>query len=174
MKKFYKNDQAGRSMVEMLGVLAIIGVLSVGGIAGYSKAMGKFKITKMNDQIAMLVSNIRTAYGNQSSYAGLTQATAISLDLVPSDMVSGANLTNAFGTASIATAANNRSFTITFTELPMDACISVLTSDWGSESTGLVSISSNNAARVTPMSPTAAAAAGVCNAAGNTIAWTYN
>ena len=29
----------GRSMIEMLGVLAIIGVLSVGGIAGYSKAM---------------------------------------------------------------------------------------------------------------------------------------
>ena len=30
-----KNEQTGRSMVEMLGVLAIIGVLSVGGIAGY-------------------------------------------------------------------------------------------------------------------------------------------
>ena len=29
----------GRSMIEMLGVLAIIAVLSVGGIAGYSKAM---------------------------------------------------------------------------------------------------------------------------------------
>ena len=36
----------GRSMIEMLGVLAIIGVLSVGGIAGYSKAMEKFKINK--------------------------------------------------------------------------------------------------------------------------------
>ena len=32
---------SGRSMIEMLGVLAIIGVLSVGGIAGYSKAMQK-------------------------------------------------------------------------------------------------------------------------------------
>ena len=29
-----KNEQTGRSMVEMLGVLAIIGVLSVGGIEG--------------------------------------------------------------------------------------------------------------------------------------------
>ena len=36
----------GRSMIEMLGVLAIIGVLSVGGIAGYSKAMMKWKIDK--------------------------------------------------------------------------------------------------------------------------------
>ena len=33
------DASTGRSMVEMLGVLAIIGVLSVGAIAGYSKAM---------------------------------------------------------------------------------------------------------------------------------------
>lgn len=32
-------SSTGRSMIEMLGVLAIVGVLSVGGIAGYSKAM---------------------------------------------------------------------------------------------------------------------------------------
>ena len=44
-----KNNQCGRSMVEMLGVLAIIGVLSVGGIAGYSKAMNKYKINKKCD-----------------------------------------------------------------------------------------------------------------------------
>ena len=29
-----KQKEKGRSMVEMLGVLAIIGVLSIGGIAG--------------------------------------------------------------------------------------------------------------------------------------------
>ena len=39
----------GRSMIEMLGVLAIIGVLSVGGIAGYSKAMEQYKINKAID-----------------------------------------------------------------------------------------------------------------------------
>ena len=38
-----KISQCGRSMVEMLGVLAIIGVLSVGAIAGYSSAMTKIK-----------------------------------------------------------------------------------------------------------------------------------
>ena len=32
-------SESGRSMVEMLGVLAIIGVLSVGGVAGYNFAM---------------------------------------------------------------------------------------------------------------------------------------
>lgn len=31
MKLFYSN-QCGRSMIEMLGVLAIVGMLSIGGI----------------------------------------------------------------------------------------------------------------------------------------------
>ena len=35
------QNETGRSLVEMLGVLAIIGVLSVGGIAGFKNAMEK-------------------------------------------------------------------------------------------------------------------------------------
>ena len=36
------KTEEGRSMVEMLGTLAIIGVLSVGGIAGYTYGMNKY------------------------------------------------------------------------------------------------------------------------------------
>ena len=46
---------AGRSMVEMLGVLAIIGVLSVGAISGYSKAMFKYKLNKQAESFNMLL-----------------------------------------------------------------------------------------------------------------------
>ena len=45
----------GRSMIEMLGVLAIIGVLSVGGIAGYSKAMEKYKVNKLVEEYTSLM-----------------------------------------------------------------------------------------------------------------------
>lgn len=45
-----KLVSAGRSMIEMLGVLAIIGVLSVGGIAGYSQAMTKYKVNRTIDE----------------------------------------------------------------------------------------------------------------------------
>ena len=51
--KFY---QSGRSMVEMLGVLAIIGVLSVGAIAGYSKAMFKYRLNKAMEQYNQIIS----------------------------------------------------------------------------------------------------------------------
>lgn len=53
-----KHSQLGRSMIEMLGVLAIIAVLSVGGIAGYSKAMMKWKINKMIEDYTMLMTGL--------------------------------------------------------------------------------------------------------------------
>ncbi len=37
-----KQFESGRSMVEMLGTLAIVGVLSIGGIAGYSYGIDKY------------------------------------------------------------------------------------------------------------------------------------
>ena len=52
------KSENGRSMVEMLGVLAIIGVLSVGAIAGYSKAMMKYKLNKHAEAVNMLINNV--------------------------------------------------------------------------------------------------------------------
>ena len=53
-----KNASTGRSMVEMLGVLAIIGVLSVGAIAGYGKAMFKYKLNKQTEQLNQVIDTI--------------------------------------------------------------------------------------------------------------------
>ena len=89
MSILFKNDQRGRSMVEMLGVLAIIGVLSVGGISGYSKAMAKFKLTKAQDQISMLLMNIRTAFATSPSYNGLNNGNAVAFAIAPGDMYAG-------------------------------------------------------------------------------------
>lgn len=43
------NTERGRSMVEMLGVLAIIGILSAGAMAGYSKAMFRHRVNQTID-----------------------------------------------------------------------------------------------------------------------------
>ena len=44
-----KKIESGRSMIEMLGVLAIIGVLSIGGLAGYTMAMNRHRATAITD-----------------------------------------------------------------------------------------------------------------------------
>ncbi|MCM1323507.1 MAG: type II secretion system GspH family protein [Acetobacter sp.] len=56
--KLLKTQENGRSMIEMLGVLAIVGILSVGGITGYSKAMYKYKIIKLTDNFNLFINNI--------------------------------------------------------------------------------------------------------------------
>ena len=53
MLKNTRTNESGRSMVEMLGVLAIIGVLSVGGIAGYTFAMNKHRANELLHQVSM-------------------------------------------------------------------------------------------------------------------------
>ena len=160
-----KTNESGRSMIEMLGVLAIIGVLSVGGIAGYSKAMNKFKTNKVADNVSMLVANIKTMYAQQSSFNGLTKSSAVSMGLVPDELVTtypsgdtdNAVLNNSFnGTVLIsasnsvgATTANSNddlSFNIVFNGLSKEACITLATNDWGSGySSGLIGMLVSNA-----------------------------
>ena len=156
MNKLHKNEQSGRSMVEMLGVLAIIGVLSIGGISGYSKAMSKFRINKTLDQVSMLVMNIRSLFASSLDYKGLNNLVAYTMGIIPGEMlkVSGAaptaadGLVNAFqGSVVIASAvaadgiAADRGFSITYSGLTQEACVSIATADWGSQSgSGLYSI----------------------------------
>lgn len=143
-----KNEQTGRSMVEMLGVLAIIGVLSVGGIAGYSKAMTKFKITKTMDQVSMTVANIRTLYSGQRNYNGLATANALDMGVVPAEMEGAAanTLVNAFqGAVTIGTINYNNqnasAFRISYENMGQEACVQLITSDWGSgASSGFIGI----------------------------------
>ena len=139
-----KTNESGRSMIEMLGVLAIIGVLSVGGIAGYSKAMNKFKTNQVADNVSMLVANIKTLYAQQKSYNGLDNDSAVSMGVVPDELgTDGSSLTNAFnGAVYIGAGTGTRaddSFYIIFNGLSREACITLATNNWGSNySSGLV------------------------------------
>ena len=141
-----RNNENGRSMVEMLGVLAIIGVLSAGGLAGYSKAMFKHKLNSTMEQITMVVTNIRTMYGSQGNYDGLSNANAVSLGAIPTIMGTGAALTSPFkGDVYIQMATTNSAailedndtshataFLVTYENLPKEACIALATADFGS------------------------------------------
>lgn len=83
--------QTGRSMVEMLGVLAIIGVLSVGAISGYSKAMFKYKLNKHAEQYNTLINAVaRNAYSFDNLYTDGTQditAYFIKMGEIPTEMI---------------------------------------------------------------------------------------
>ncbi len=178
------NNQSGRSMIEMLGVLAIIGVLSVGGIAGYSKAMSKYKFTKAQDQITMLLMNIRTAYASYPNYSGLTTSSAAEFNFVPNEMVirsgsSHVTMNHAFGGEGFVESCDsnkvdcgsyntNKYFGIKITGLSADACRSLASSDWGAD--GLISMRVNNTPKSIPLN---IGDTGCLTGNANYITWVY-
>ena len=152
----YKNFENGRSMIEMLGVLAIVGVLSVGGIAGYSKAMEKFKINKTIQQITEIAANIQTLYLQQDDFNGLDNTTAVQMGVVPDELGTSSSggwtsITHAFG--------NNvyigqpysdpHYFHIIFEWMTKEACMALATADWNSiSSSGVISVGINDVTSV--------------------------
>ena len=140
------NEQ-GRSMIEMLGVLAIVGVLSVGGIAGYSKAMNKFKTNKAIDQINMLSTNIRTLFSSQGNYKGMTPKLLAKAGVLPAEMYTGVDADNVTsddtkhvfgGSIKIVPSDHNKedakdAYIVAVDSIPNSACTVMVSTDWGSD-----------------------------------------
>ena len=143
--------QSGRSMIEMLGVLAIIGVLSVGGIAGYSKAMMKYRINKTIEQITLIAGNVRAFWGPQKNYDGVRCSCNSAgcsgqsyndgcpivkkAKIFPDEMITITDgkimsITNPFGGMVDLTAEeDNKAFSIRYI-IPEEACIELTSRDW--------------------------------------------
>ena len=61
------TNEIGRSMTEMLGVLAVIGVLSIGSIQGYTYAMNKYRSNHV--LMAMAIITVRYILVNKQNRA---------------------------------------------------------------------------------------------------------
>ncbi len=143
-----QTNPIGRSMIEMLGVLAIIGVLSVGGIAGYSKAMTKFKTNKVIDQVASIVVNAMTLYSTQKKddeayYVNITPE--IEKLIYPQDVFSesgdkkhalGGDIDFFIATDNFNSSSSNYGLMIFLDGLSKSACLTLATNDWGKGSFG--------------------------------------
>ena len=163
------NDKCdGRSMIEMLGVLAIIGVLSVGGIAGYSKAMHRYRVNKTIDQITYMAGAIRTFFAPQKSYKGLCSSIACwnpqtngydingtlllkKAKLIPDEMwESCGNGTNTYDCLKsiwgedliigFDESDDGKTFYLYYLDTPTEYCIDIVTQDWSSLDAYLVDV----------------------------------
>ena len=130
MKKEY-----GRSMIEMLGVLAIIGVLSIGGLAGYTMAMNRHRANTILDYVSRCVVVAQTngdgsklTTGNCATILDETMPSFLSADAAVSLDGTDVKVAGTANTEAIADALRNRStdaisiagtgasFTVTFDE----------------------------------------------------------
>ena len=144
-----RNFQHGRSMIEMVGVLAIVGVLSVGGLAGYTKAMMQYRADRTMEQVTEMASRISMIGEQASSYQGLSNNVAIKMTAVPGDMITAGStdLENKFGgdvtiepsnllSSTTSDDSKDLAFTITYKGLSSAECLRMATQEWKSGNNG--------------------------------------
>lgn len=69
------THESGRSMIEMLGVLAIMGVITVGAIGMISAAMRTQKLTAINDEVVQMVTMVRNLHGEYDDFSNMNGET---------------------------------------------------------------------------------------------------
>ncbi len=125
-----KFNEKGRSMVEMLGVLAIIGVLSTAGIAGYTKAMSKIKANEAANQISTIISNYNTLILGSPNKNDLYDDNVVNQLILPPEMLHDGQCYHALnGRCSVGHnhIATTDEFVIRFADLSKSLCVEMLT-----------------------------------------------
>lgn len=146
------SESSGRSMVEMLGVLAIVGVLSVGGIIGYITASHNLRTNNLKDEISTIVANIRALFFTAENYENLSEITLINAGLVPDWMVTEDKLhiqNKAKGSVFVGPSDHwykkDGGFILVFNGLDAKTCRELAISDWGSDmASGFIALSVKN------------------------------
>lgn len=68
------RQESGRSMIEMLGVLAIMGVITAGAAVAINRAMGTQRHMQVDEDIAYITSNVRELHRDFDSFESLNNA----------------------------------------------------------------------------------------------------
>lgn len=162
--------QRGASLLEGIAYLGIAAIVILGAVSLLTGAFSSAKANQTSEEIVALRTAARKLYIGQPYPTDLLP-NMIAAKAIPATLInSGTAVTNSWG-GNVTLAGTTSTFTITYTAMPKDVCMSVV-----SGANGWNSIAGNGAAAIpTSASPaTAANAATVCSldtAAGNTVAF---
>lgn len=132
-----KKMQLGRSMVEMLGVLAIIGVLSIGSIAGYSKAMYNHRLNLFMSGIEQIMYSSDIYLKGQALASDEVIKVFTKLNLIPEGfrVIDKYNLSFTAFNNNIKLSAYSKYIRLTITQNPPELCKTFFLNakDWADE-----------------------------------------
>lgn len=121
------KQECGRSMIEMVGVLAIMGLLTAGAFALISYGFGVEKNSRVTDNVTSIVTGIREHFGQYDDFSKLSE--------LDNDTIFGAihvNRQNPYGgTYEVAVdSSNSRQFIVKINGLSKNDCQSLLIKAW--------------------------------------------
>ena len=157
VSKNHKTEgQRGASMVEIMGVLAVIGMMAIGMLVGYQGIMTRFKTSKIVTHAQGLMKSLTGYFASFRDYPNLSAEQLHNLKFIDDEYYNSTNKTssNPFGgeltySVSAANGNNPATYSFTYTNLPGAACVAVATMDIPVQN--LLSIKTgNHAARTYP------------------------
>ena len=119
------SNESGRSMVEMLGVIAIIGVISVGAITSMSYVDSYFRTSATLMELEQIARDINDMYSWSSDYSGLNATQLCNEKIVQNctGTSSSKKIQNRWGGELTVSTINSASdFKITLTKVPKIPC----------------------------------------------------
>jgi len=142
------HGELGITLIETLLAIGVGSLLVIAAVSFYMETVGGGRTSQANQQVQGIVSGVHGLYASQSSYSTLTSDALQKGGVFPSDMLdrttSPAGVFNPWrGTVAVAPAAGGSQFTIALTQVPQDACVSML-STATSYGSGLVSVSAGS------------------------------
>lgn len=176
-KKSRKQRKRGVTIVEAAAVMAIGAVMILGGLRLYDMVTTYFSESQTATDLNVVQTAVRGVFSGAASYDSLDASVLINTKAVPASLVSGATLRHAFSgqiTVEPADAGGgaNSGFKVTFTNIPQQSCVKMLTNDYGRSLYEMGASAKRTQAQGLPF--TAAQAAASCNQTNNALSWTFN
>lgn len=127
-----KTDESGRTMLEMLGVLGIMGIIMYGAVAGINYGMSTYKINQIYNEVQEAVQSIQDIYSWQRGYNGINASTLCQNDVfVRCDSDSGEPKNVYEGDISVSAISDGASFKVSYAGIDKEICYRLKEMDWG-------------------------------------------
>lgn len=176
-RRLARTANRGLTLIEAAMVLAILALVVAGIMLFYQNANTSRQTTNALNDLAAVQQQVRSLYGGQPSFAGITPELIANSKALPARMVSGTTLRHSFNGQILIAPANagggaGSGFQVTFQNIPQEACVKMLSSDLGR---GLYAAGVNAANRTQtqglpfPLDQANAA----CAAANNNVVWIF-
>ena len=155
VKKVNKKHESGRSMIEMVGVLAVMGLITAGAFVLITSAMRSQKISRADDDVSAIAAGVRLLYNASTDFSGINAANdsgKSTLQVIGYDKVTppygagtyslvGCKPTYSNNKLTGCTAANDSSATHFMVEIPMNddkaQCDTLAGRSWAGTGTGV-------------------------------------